>query len=285
MTALRLEATATVLMYHSVCVAPARPGFAPYVVTPRVLESHLSALAGAGLAVDSTVPPAGTREVTPRVVLTFDDGYRDFYDTVLPMLERHRMRASLFVPTGYLGGTAGWLAPEGEGNRPIIDAAQLRDIAASGLVDIGAHSHSHPALDRVDVARRRSEIHLPRLILEDLLQMPVRTFAYPFGYFNGGTRREVTDAGYDLAYAVGERHATPRDHPLAIPRWGVGPVLAPSELVRLVRSVDGVRATASTAAKRHVWRQIRRVRRQPAVPPAGLPAIPACPDAVVGEAP
>jgi peptidoglycan/xylan/chitin deacetylase (PgdA/CDA1 family) len=235
-----------------------------------VLESHLSALAGAGFTVDSTVPPAGTREVTPRVVLTFDDGYRDFYDTVLPMLERHRMRAALFVPTGYLGGTARWLAPEGEGHRPIIDAAQLRDIAASGLVDIGAHSHSHPELDLVDAARLRSEVRLPKLILEDILQARVRTVAYPFGYFNGRVRREVAAAGYELAYAVGERTARRGDNPLAIPRWSVAPDCSPAELVRRIRGRGSVDRPLG-AVKRHIWRQQRRLTHRQVVDPVDLP--------------
>jgi peptidoglycan/xylan/chitin deacetylase (PgdA/CDA1 family) len=207
-------------------------------------------------------------------VLTFDDGYRDFYDTVLPILERYQMRASLFVPTGYLGKTARWLGPVGESDRPIIDAAQLLDIATSGLVDIGAHSHSHPALDLVDAARRRAEIHLPRLVLEDLLQHPVSAFAYPFGYFTGSARRDAAEAGYEVAYGVGERHVMEGDDPLAIPRFSVGPEVTPETLLSLVGERSGRVDRATTAVKRHAWRQLRRVQRRPEVPPASLPDIP-----------
>jgi peptidoglycan/xylan/chitin deacetylase (PgdA/CDA1 family) len=259
-------------MYHSVCAVPSTPAFAPYVVTPALLERQLSALAETGVVVESSAGRARSASGSGSVVLTFDDGYRDFYDVVLPMLDRLRMRAALFVPTGYLGRTARWLAPEGEDLRPILDAAQIRDIATSGLVDIGAHSHSHPPLDLVDAARRRAEIRVPRLILEDLVQAPVSAFAYPFGYFNRGALRDVAAAGYDLAYAVGERQLTARDHPLAIPRRSVTPETSPADLVSLVRRPATVGARVVTGAKRHLWRQRRRIARSPIVPQAGLPS-------------
>jgi peptidoglycan/xylan/chitin deacetylase (PgdA/CDA1 family) len=264
---------AAVLMYHSVCNGPTNPLFRQYVLAPAFLERQLAALAEAGFTVDSSVHATGGPPATRSVVLTFDDGFRDFYDVVLPMLERYRMRASLFIPTGYIGGTAVWLSPEGESTRPILDAAQLRDIAASKLVDVGAHSHAPPPLDIVDAARRAAEIRLPRLILEDLLQTPVTTFAYPFGYFNGAALREVAAADYRLAYAVGERHVTTRDHCLAIPRWSVGPDLEPLDLVRLVRSSSPVAAALVTGIKRHLWRQQRRFAHSPVAPASPPPTI------------
>jgi peptidoglycan/xylan/chitin deacetylase (PgdA/CDA1 family) len=265
---------AAVLMYHSVCAEPAQPKFAPYVVTPATLERQLSALAEDGFEIHSGASAYGNGNRTRSVALTFDDGYRDFYDVALPILDRLGMRASLFVPTGYLGSTARWLGPEGEDGRPILDASQVCDIARSGLVDVGAHSHSHPALDVVDAARRKSEIRLPRLILEDLLQSPVTAFAYPFGYFNGGARREVAAAGYEVAYAVGERHVTPGDNPLAIPRLSVSPDLSPAELLRLVRSGSQPGRKTVAGLKRHVWRQERRVTRQAVVPQAAVGSVP-----------
>lgn len=258
------------LMYHSVCAGPSSPAFAPFVVRPSTLDAHLAALAADGWSMGSISDAWSAAPGAKVVALTFDDGFRDFYDEVLPVLRRYEARASLFVPTGYIGGTAKWLAPEGEGSRPMLDWAELTDIAQSGLVDIGAHSHAHPQLDMVDIARATAEIRLPRSILEDGLQVAVTTFAYPFGYFDRSVLRRVRKAGYDLACAVGERHATTRDDKLALPRWSIGPDMSASALVDLVRLGPPRLARVSSECKRHVWRSVRRFRPGPIAAPAPL---------------
>jgi peptidoglycan/xylan/chitin deacetylase (PgdA/CDA1 family) len=256
-----------ILMYHSVCNQAARPGFTPYVLTPAELDSHLAALAGAGysgvsISDLSTGDPDGRR-----VALTFDDGFADFHDNVLPALQRHGMRASLFVATGYLGGRAAWLAPEGEADRPMLDWAQLEAVDRSGLVEIGAHSHAHPPLDEVDGARRLAEIKMPRRILEDRLQHPVRTFAYPFGYHDRRVRRAAAAAGYELACEVGERTASCDDDRMALPRWTVPPGLSAAALLRLVQTHAAAGAVAVSATKRMLWRERRRWRPGYVAPP------------------
>jgi peptidoglycan/xylan/chitin deacetylase (PgdA/CDA1 family) len=260
-------------MYHSVCAGTATPAFVPFVVSPAVLDAHLAALAADGWSMgsfsDVWAAPTGAKVVA----LTFDDGFRDFYDEVIPLLEQYGARASLFVPTGYVGGTARWLAPEGEDDRPILDWVQLEAIAQSGVVEIGALSHAHPQLDMIDIARATAEIRLPRKILEDGLQEPVTTFAYPFGYFNRSVLRRVRDAGYELACAVGERHATTRDDRLALPRWSVGPSVSASDLLDVIRLAPRPFARLSSESKRHIWRSMRRFCPGPIAPPAPLAPI------------
>ena len=65
----------------------------------------------------------------------------------------------------------------------------LRDIAAEG-VEVAAHSHTHPQLDRVPAAVISDEVGRSRCLLEDNLGLAVDGFAYPFGYWNRcGARR------------------------------------------------------------------------------------------------
>lgn len=266
----------SILMYHSVCdTCPARD-FASYVVTPATLERHLAGLSESGYlmrALSEHMNAAhGRGTVTPpSVCLTFDDGFRDFLTGVMPLLQQYGAHASLFVPTGYVGGTARWLAPEGEADRPILGWAELKDIAASGLVEIGAHSHAHPPLDVVDAARCRSEIALPKLILEDRLQIEIRTFAYPFGYHAARARRSVANAGYQWAVEVGERYVTDADRPLALPRWTVERDTSAERLLRRVQSSPTRLSRPVSAAKRHVWRAQRGLTRAPVAQSVPLP--------------
>lgn len=262
-----------ILMYHSVHDGPAAAPFARYVVTPRRLAEHLDVLVGNGYT------PVGLHELrtapeSERLVgLTFDDGYRDFYDHALPILQKYAARASLFVPSGYLNGTARWLASDGEGERPIIDWAQLRAIADAGCVEIGAHTHSHTSLDSEDAVRVRVEVTLPRLILEQGLQRPITTIAYPFGYYNRTAIRLARSAGYEFGCGVGERTSARTDPPLALPRWSVYPTMTATDVLGLVRRPATAVARATSEGKRHLWRLRRRFGESPHVALAPLPPL------------
>ncbi|MGH7870054.1 MAG: polysaccharide deacetylase family protein [Candidatus Dormibacteraceae bacterium] len=82
------------------------------------------------------------------VVITFDDGFADFYREALPLLQNYRYTATLYVATGFVGGTSRWLGSCGEGDRPMLTWSTLREIAALGI-EIGANTHTHPELDRL----------------------------------------------------------------------------------------------------------------------------------------
>lgn len=132
------------------------------------------------------------------VALTFDDGLQDFRTGALPILQRTGFPATLYVVAGLVGRTSRWLAPLGEGDRPMLTVSELRDVAASG-VEIGGHSMSHPELDVLDRKTAYREISQSRLVLQDLVGAPVRSFAYPHGYASRETRRLVREAGYSSA--------------------------------------------------------------------------------------
>src|SRR5689334_7595099 len=108
-----LPGTLRVLMYHSVSPAPAERGFRRYRVAPGLLDEQLSALAGAGLrgvSLSELLEQARLgRDVRRLVALTFDDAFADFAEHALPLLVRHRVQATLYVPTAHVGRDAGWL--------------------------------------------------------------------------------------------------------------------------------------------------------------------------------
>jgi peptidoglycan/xylan/chitin deacetylase (PgdA/CDA1 family) len=194
-----------VLMYHSLSERAARP-FRRYAMPPRRFEEHLAYLRAAGyvgltadrfgeaLAGDASALPARP------VVITFDDGYADFHAHALPALERHGFPATVFVTTGYVGGTSRWMRRDGEGDRPMMTWEQLADAAGRGI-ECGAHSHTHPELDTLPAAEAWEEIVRPKQLLEERLGRPVRTFAYPHGCHDATVRRLVLAAGYAAGYS------------------------------------------------------------------------------------
>ena len=108
------------------------------------------------------------------VVVTIDDGYRDFHDTVLPLLEKHRVPATLYLATGLVAGGAN--APNGDA----LTWGQLREAVATGLVTVGSHTHGHVDLSTATEAESEDEMRRSKDLIEDRLETPCVHFAYPW---------------------------------------------------------------------------------------------------------
>lgn len=225
-------------------------------------EAHLQAASRLGqilsLAEAATAITAGN--VPKRgIVFTFDDGYADNLHTVLPLLERHRIPATMFVTSGNRGGEFWWdrlarlLASSGraseagslaveleripsEERERQIDALavdvtraaapfhraltgeELKRLAASPLVEIGAHTESHRPLTTLDASAQRDETSRSRVDLETLLGRPVTSFAYPHGAIDGHAVASVRSAGYQVACCSKADVAARGASLLALPR-------------------------------------------------------------------
>jgi peptidoglycan/xylan/chitin deacetylase (PgdA/CDA1 family) len=250
-----------ILMYHSISPAAA-PRFARFAVHPIDFASHMAYLAGAGYQTITVTEAMAARDRCQplperSVVLTFDDGYADFHTTALPILEEHGLRATLYVATAYLGRTGRFLADCDEQDRQMIGWSQLREAAGEG-VEIGAHSHTHPQLDRLDATSLASEIRKPKALLEDRLGLAVNSFAYPFGYWDRAARRAVAAAGYDNACGVDDLPAQTGGNRLALSRLTVNAGTSVEQLRQLLLTRPSRRWVAAMATKRVLWRAARR---------------------------
>lgn len=136
--------------------------------------------------------------LTSSVALTFDDAYRDFYETALPMLSERGMTATLFVPARLIGSTLALSARGGERSAwPIMDVEELRACSEHGI-EVGAHSATHPMLPALDDLALREEIEGSKQDLEEIIGMPVAGFCYPAGAYDGRAL-SLTAASYEYA--------------------------------------------------------------------------------------
>lgn len=117
----------------------------------------------------------------------------------LPDADRWTALCALAVAAG--GGQAPRRA------RRQLSVAEIEALANGGLVDIGAHTVTHPALPLFTGAVQRWEIRESGRSLEEILGRPVPGFSYPHGQFTDETVRLVRDAGFTHACA-----ATPGPH-------------------------------------------------------------------------
>jgi peptidoglycan/xylan/chitin deacetylase (PgdA/CDA1 family) len=133
------------------------------------------------------------------VVLTFDDGFADFYYNALPILSRYKFTATLYIATSFVERTSLWLRWEKE--RPMLTWNQIAEISNSSI-ECGAHTHNHLKLDTLPLTIVRKEILLSKDLLEQHLGQQVTSFAYPYGYYISAIRRLVKEAGFTSACAV-----------------------------------------------------------------------------------
>lgn len=112
--------------------------------------------------------------------------------------------------------------PPGQPNgaRPLT-RDELSSLSQGGLVEVGAHTVSHPLLSALTLASQEKEIRESKLALESLLQTPITSFAYPFGDYHEDTVPLVQNAGFSCACSTAEHVAWRQSDPFQLPRFGV----------------------------------------------------------------
>ena len=166
-----------VLIYHRV---GARSGLDVDLATPD-FDRQMASLSAAGRtiplgdALETMRSGNGSgRGTTEPVVVTFDDGTADFADVALPVIVEHRIPVTLYLATAFI-----------EEQRPFPDDGTplswgaLRDACATGLVEVGSHTHTHAVLDRLGADRVVDELDRSKQIIEERLGRPCLDFAYP----------------------------------------------------------------------------------------------------------
>jgi peptidoglycan/xylan/chitin deacetylase (PgdA/CDA1 family) len=160
------------------------------------------------------------------------------------------------------------LAPAGP---PAEDArcmtvAELHELLSGGLVDIGAHTRTHPMLSALAPAEQREEIAGSRSDLEAWLGRPVATFAYPFGHrvteYRAAAVRAVRASGFEAAVAVVERPLSARSPTLELPRHAVPDIPADEFAVWLAERLDPPRSRRRLLE----WGPVRALRERVSAP-------------------
>ena len=207
-----------ILYYHYIRINPNprdRVGFG-LSTPPAAFRAQMQYLANHGFHVISLHQAVAaiqkhTGLPSRPVVLTFDDGYADFFANAVPILQSRGFTATSFVITGRMGW-AGYLTP-----------SQI--VAADGMgFTIGAHTVDHVALAAQVASRASWEMKQSKLTLESLLGHPVLDFAYPYGSFNAYDMAQAKSLGFETAVSTlsGTWHAAGQLFELSRLRIGGG---------------------------------------------------------------
>lgn len=267
-----------VLCYHGIRASDDATPFSDLHVTKATFDRHCRLISDTcdpiSIAEFREARQSG-RVLPPRsVIMTFDDGYRGVLDHALPILERYAIPATVFVSAEpVLNGQHFWFdalccregeaavaqaralpyqhwrtlvdsiettAIETESHRPLTPA-ELERLAGSPLIEIGAHTMTHPTLALAPIEDQQREIAEGRTALERVLERSVTAFAYPYGNplsdYTSETVSVVRHARFDLAFTTDASFATLECDPLQIPRFMMLDTVGDVELAhRLVHS-------------------------------------------------
>ena len=245
----RVRSGACVLMYHRVADTGIFDlSLDDWNIAPSRLEKQLQWLARNAECVplgDVLQKCSCATRSKPVVALTFDDGFANFRHRVLPLLERYRIPATLFVVTRYVGSEEPYPFDHwAQQNRLRIPSiawrpihwAELEECLHSGLVSVGSHSHNHFNAMNVSDEQLAEEATVSREILQRRLgNDAVSLYAYPYGSSRLGHVRAayteaVRTAGYTLAVTTDLGLATSSTPRFQVPRVEVHAYDSPSIL-------------------------------------------------------
>ena len=241
-----------ILTYHSISQGPAPLNISPARFAEQMQWLHDHARV-APLDEVVTALVDGTRLPERTVVLTFDDGYCDFYSDAAPVLRRLKLPATIFLVSGFCAsgsraGSGGWRP-----HRPLLDWKQVTELAHDGF-QFGAHSTTHAALPELEHEQANHEIASSKLELEQRTGKSVEFFAYPYGRWSSSVR-ELVRQHYRAACSTGAGVVLPEADPFALPRVDAHYLRTPAALQMMF--------TAPFLAYIATRRFIRRIRRQP----------------------
>jgi peptidoglycan/xylan/chitin deacetylase (PgdA/CDA1 family) len=176
-------------------------------VDPSTLASQLDFIKAQGYnTITFSDLALGTLPEKP-VILTFDDGYENFYQNAYPELKSRGMKAVSFIITGSMSGD-------------YMTETQIKELSDNGF-EIGAHTVTHLDLSTATAARATKEITDSKLQLEAIIGKRVISFCYPSGKFNDSVEKEVKDAGFLYATTTKGGIANLSGDNLALSRYRV----------------------------------------------------------------
>jgi peptidoglycan/xylan/chitin deacetylase (PgdA/CDA1 family) len=227
-----------ILMYHSIAndLDSAQHPYLRTVTSPEVFSRQIDLLRAGGyeaITLSNALswvesPHTRSDNGAPKVVITFDDGYRDFHSQAFPVLEKAGFTATVFLPSAFIG------RPFING-RDCMDAAQVRELADRG-VEFGSHSVSHRRLIDLSADELGTELRESKAAIEDIVGRAVTTFSYPFRFPEQDTQfiatlgRLLDESGYRCGVTTAIGRSRSNDDRRFLPRLPIndcddGPLL------------------------------------------------------------
>lgn len=123
-------------------------------------------------------------------IITFDDGYEELYQICLKLLNVQNINCLIFLcPIFVKSKKKGYLS-----------ISQIKELSQYKNIEFGSHSYSHKNLQKLSLKELEFEILDSKKWLEDNLNLPIKTFAYPFGMYDYRSLNILKSSNYNHAF-------------------------------------------------------------------------------------
>lgn len=194
-----------ILMYHQFVEKKEQAGKIKIFVTRKTLELHLFILKILGY---KTITFRDLAQMMERglkkdkyIIITVDDGYKDNYEILFPLLKKYQMKAVIYFVTG-LDYNRWTVEGEGESRFSLMNSQEVKEMHDSGLVEFGGHTLTHPSLPLLRDEELEKEILQNKKELEEIVGEEVISFAYPYGHQTIRVQEMTKKAGYKFAVST-----------------------------------------------------------------------------------
>jgi peptidoglycan/xylan/chitin deacetylase (PgdA/CDA1 family) len=222
------ERSVPILMYHSIADEDESGVHAYYrtKTSPAMFSAQLKCLNDSGYKV-CTLDQARRQlqdhsHAMPKLaVITFDDGYADFYREAFPVMNRYGFTATVYLPTAFIRDS-----PTQFKRKDCLTWAEVRELHKHG-VSFGSHTVNHPQLRQLSFPAINHEIGDSKKTIEDKLGCTVDSFAYPYAFpqtdtaFRQRLRESLREAGYQHGVCTLVGRANCNSDPLFMERLPV----------------------------------------------------------------
>ncbi|GAA3710194.1 polysaccharide deacetylase family protein [Oceanisphaera sediminis] len=226
----RLRREVPIIMYHRFIEDDSEKGVHGTYMHVNMLEKHFKLLKRLGhetlTFADLAEQGMASRLESGKkyIIITVDDGYKDNYELLFPLLKKYGFKAVIYMVTGEQFNRWDVENPDNPEKRvDLMSPAQIREMADSGLVEFGGHTLSHPHLNTLDKDAQRHEIAENKAQLEQLLGQKLASFAYPFGSHNQDSKALAKELDYPFAVATDSGPLAMHEDPYQIRRIAIFP--------------------------------------------------------------
>jgi peptidoglycan/xylan/chitin deacetylase (PgdA/CDA1 family) len=213
------DASIPILMYHYIRVVTDpndELGF-NLSVTPDKFAKDLDYLQDRGYTTINFSDIENGNIPEKSIILTFDDGYEDFYRNAYPELKKRGMTAVSFIIVNK--NSEGYMKRE-----------EIKELSDNGI-EIGSHTLSHPDLSTLTKERAKKEITESKTKLEEIINRKVISLCYPSGKFTEETSDIAKEADYQFATTTKSGIGQFKT-PFSLSRYRMGPNTDISRLIK-----------------------------------------------------
>lgn len=202
-----------ILMYHRVALAessiPNR-----WRLSPQLFERQLRYLQEEGfysVTLEQWRRSMLTRQPLPgnAVIITFDDGYLDFYEYASPLLKKYGFSAIVFLIVDLIG--------KKHEDCYLMGWQQIEQLQAEGI-EFGSHSLNHPSFTNISYIDLVRQAASSKAILTRKLGVSIDALAYPYGHCNSVIEHLTGSCGYTFGLRTGFKRSTWDDSLLGLSR-------------------------------------------------------------------